>query len=273
MDNVGASAWEVPSADEKYVGTSGGDNPTITLETGVRYTISNEGWSTHPLALRDESGSILLSQSTIGEFENDGDVNWSDSGSTLSFTLTDELANRISSYICTVHSNMVGQIETTESDTSEVALSGSTITIDTGGSAAVGVDDLPDDVSVSEISDGGGQPPSNQDGIVWQSAAGLPSTVSFTLTPGSNYAAGDTITFTAAGTERTLTVVESSTPAEIADTVSNKQYNAWAGSDSKIDQQEAINGFNGWFNKGSHNGESLDQQEALDLFNYWFNNG
>ena len=117
MDNVGSSAWEVSSADEEYVETSGGENPTITLETGVRYTISNEGWSIHPLAFRDESGSILLSQSSEGEFENDGDVNWSDSGSTLSFTLTDELADRINSYICTVHSRMVGQIETTESNT------------------------------------------------------------------------------------------------------------------------------------------------------------
>jgi hypothetical protein len=117
MNNVGASAWEVSSTNEEYVETSGGDNPTITLETGVRYTISNEGWNIHPLAFRDESGSILLSQSSEGEFENDDDVNWIDSGDTLSFTLTDELANRINSYICTVHSSMVGQIETTESNT------------------------------------------------------------------------------------------------------------------------------------------------------------
>jgi len=117
MNNVGASAWEVSSTNEEYVETSGGNNPTITLETGIRYTISNEGWSAHPLAFRDESDSILLSQSSEGEFENDGDVNWSASGSTLSFTLTDELANRINSYICTVHSSMVGQIETTESNT------------------------------------------------------------------------------------------------------------------------------------------------------------
>ena len=117
MNNVGASAWEVSSTNEEYVETSGGDNPTITLETGVRYTISNEGWNIHPLAFRDESGSIILSQSSEEEFENDDDVNWIDSGDTLSFTLTDELANRINSYICTVHSSMVGQIETTESNT------------------------------------------------------------------------------------------------------------------------------------------------------------
>ena len=119
MKNVGFSAWEVPSADEEYVETSGGENPTITLETGVRYTISNEGWSIHPLAFRDGDQNKLLSQGRdqTGEFENDGDVNWIDSGDTLSFTLTDELANRINSYICTVHSSMVGQIETTESNT------------------------------------------------------------------------------------------------------------------------------------------------------------
>jgi hypothetical protein len=118
MDNDGVVAWEVSSADAEYVETSGSDNPTITLETDVRYTISNGGWSTHPLEFRDESGSILLSQSSgsNGEFEGDADVNWSDSGSTLSFRLTEELANKISSYICTVHSrNMRGQIKTADS--------------------------------------------------------------------------------------------------------------------------------------------------------------
>jgi plastocyanin len=115
MNNVGSSAWEVPSADEEYVGTSGGENPTITLETGVRYTISNEGWSTHPLAFHDESGNILLSQSSVGEFENDDDINWSDDGDKLAFTLTDGLAAEVDRYICTVHNSMEGRITITES--------------------------------------------------------------------------------------------------------------------------------------------------------------
>ena len=116
MDNVGSSAWEVSSTNEEYVETSGGNNPTITLETGVRYTIGNEGWSNHPLEFRDESGSVLLSQSSDGEFENDADVSWSDSDSTLSFTLTEELASKISSYICTVHRGMEGDIIVSEDD-------------------------------------------------------------------------------------------------------------------------------------------------------------
>ncbi|RJX48164.1 DUF4399 domain-containing protein, partial [Halonotius pteroides] len=132
MNNVGANAWEVLSTNEEYVETSGGDNPTITLETGVRYTISNEGWNIHPLAFRDGDQNKLLSQgrNQTGEFENDGDVNWNDSGNTLSFTLTDELADRINSYICTVHSSMVGQIETTESST--VTLPNNSVNIEPG---------------------------------------------------------------------------------------------------------------------------------------------
>jgi hypothetical protein len=120
MDNVGSSAWEVSSADEEYVETSGGENPTITLETGVRYTISNEGWSDHPLAFRDESGSTLLSQSSEGEFENDGDVNWSDDGDKLAFTLTDGLAAEVDRYICTVHNVMEGDVGTDTNVPSEL---------------------------------------------------------------------------------------------------------------------------------------------------------
>lgn len=116
MDNVGSSAWEVSSIDSSFVESTGGENPTITLDTGVRYSISNNGWSAHPLAFYSGSETQLLSQDSneVGTFENDTDVNWVDNGSTLTFTLTDALADELSSYICTVHSSMEGSIETAE---------------------------------------------------------------------------------------------------------------------------------------------------------------
>jgi len=103
-----------------------------------------------------------------------------------------------------------------------VELGGSTVTINTGGAGAIGVDDLPSDVAVSEISDGGGVPGPNPDGIAWSSATGLPDTVSFTLTPDSSYSAGDSVPFTVDGTSVSLDVVEGSSGGdyELPDTAS-----------------------------------------------------
>jgi len=62
-------------------------------------------------------------------------------------------------------------------------------------------------------------------------------------------------------------------PTDLPDSVSDEQYNAWAGDDGEITQGDAINGFNGWFNSndGNYNGVAFGQEEALDLFSYWFN--
>jgi PKD repeat protein len=113
MDNSGINAWVVPSADEAHVEIAGETNPTITLETGIRYTVSNEGWNRHPVAFYNEQGELLLSQepNESGAFENDNDINWSDSGSSFSFTLTEPLAQEINTYICTVHNQMEGSIQ------------------------------------------------------------------------------------------------------------------------------------------------------------------
>lgn len=116
MDNVGSSAWKVPTADKEYVEVTSEENPTLTLETGIRYKITNKGYSAHPLAFRDTTESALLTQSGTGKFEEDSAVNWIDEGSAIEFTLTDELAGEINSYICTVHSSMVGNIETVDSE-------------------------------------------------------------------------------------------------------------------------------------------------------------
>jgi hypothetical protein len=160
--------------------------------------------------------------------------------------------------------------------TREVALSGSTISVETGGAGAFGVDNLPvDRVDISNVSDGGGIPGPNPDGLAWSSAVGLPDTVSFKLTPGSSYEAGDTITFTADGTQITLEVVEVSTPAEISDEVSSEQYKTVAGNDGEVTQSEMISSFNDWFNSedGSIGDTEFKQRDTTQLFNYWFNKG
>lgn len=108
LDNVGRSAWEVTSGSQAVSAT--GENPTLNLEAGQRYVVQNNGGSVHPLGFRDSTGTVLLSQSETGEFENREDVSWVDNGDTVEFTLTPELAERLDEYYCTVHASMFGSI-------------------------------------------------------------------------------------------------------------------------------------------------------------------
>ena len=119
INNVGFGAWEVTEQDT-MVADMGAENPTLSLETGVRYEFDNNGWSTHPFEIRDENGDALLSQSADGDFENDADVDWEDTGETFAFTVTEELAEAMDSYTCTVHSPMNGDISTSEGLSSPV---------------------------------------------------------------------------------------------------------------------------------------------------------
>jgi hypothetical protein len=112
LDNVGVDAWEVTAVEgSDGVAETGTENPTLTLQDGVRYTFENNGWSSHPLAFLAADGSALLSQSDDGSFEGDSAVNWVDEDETVSFTLTSELADELAGYTCTVHSSMEGAIE------------------------------------------------------------------------------------------------------------------------------------------------------------------
>jgi len=87
----------------------------------------------------------------------------------------------------------VGQTNVVEEDT--VFVDGSTVTINTGDSNAIAVNNLPDDAKISDVSSGGVYDDS-QPLIFYFNEAGLPDTVSFVLTPGDSYAAGDAINFT-----------------------------------------------------------------------------
>lgn len=111
LDNEGFSAWVVTELEDTDVDVEQQvSNPEIELTEGTRYIFENNGGSAHPLGFRDEEGNALLSQSNTGEFEDSDSVNWTDEGDFVEFTLTSELADRMSEYYCTVHPQMVGNI-------------------------------------------------------------------------------------------------------------------------------------------------------------------
>lgn len=112
LANVGASAYVIESIDgEGASGELDAENAGIELTEGLRYTFVNNGGANHPLDFRNADGDILLAEDdTDGTFEDDDDVNFVVDGSSISFTLTAELAAVIATYNCTVHSAMEGAI-------------------------------------------------------------------------------------------------------------------------------------------------------------------
>ena len=149
LDNVGSGAWEVTDIEgDDADAPLGEDNPTIELAAGARFEIENEGWSPHPLAFRDPDGEELLSQADEGTFEDDPAVDWQDDGDTVAFTLTDDLADELAEYFCTVHSAMAGDIVTA---TTDVSVSFSDETGNTGEEVAVSFDIDPADDPDAEV--------------------------------------------------------------------------------------------------------------------------
>ena len=113
IDNVGVSAWEVTQDETGSVAETGAENPTMTFEVGQRYAVTNDGWGQHPFAVETGDGTALLSQGrdADGEFEGDADVGWADEGEQLSFTFTESLAAEATTYRCTIHPSMEGDVE------------------------------------------------------------------------------------------------------------------------------------------------------------------
>ncbi|MFB6227959.1 MAG: hypothetical protein ABEH88_05150, partial [Halobacteriales archaeon] len=166
MNNVGFSAWEVTGVDgDEDVASTGVDNPTLTLQVGTRYLFENNGWDTHPLAFRDANDSPLLTQSGTGLFEDDANVSWVDDGDTAAFTLTQDLADELDDYVCTVHSPMNGSVTTEQPPAASVTFNpqttdGTSVTVDSvrmddGGFVTMHDDTLQNDAvgSVVGVSD------------------------------------------------------------------------------------------------------------------------
>ena len=140
LDNVGFQAWEVNgvsgAAETGDVIESDVNNPTLTLVEGVRYTFEDLPSSRHPLRLFDTQGAPLLSQNEAGQFEDDPAVDWTDTGDTVTFTLTPALAAELDGYICTIHSAMVGDVQTTADPAGESVERNATVNITNTGDQA-----------------------------------------------------------------------------------------------------------------------------------------
>lgn len=111
--NLG-TAWTVESVEGASVDdvlpndNIGDQNPDIRLEQGERYVF--EGLNDeHPIEFRDLFGDAVLSQTTTTAYEENSD--WTDSGATVAFTVTEDLPPVIDGYqSATNPSNMDGQI-------------------------------------------------------------------------------------------------------------------------------------------------------------------
>ncbi len=111
-DNDAAQTFSVEADGTSSWVVDGEGNPTLTLTEGERYTfdVSDVDSGFHPLAFRDANGDNLIVQNGSGSFQNDSDVNVEDSDEQVTFTVTPELAAEISSYVCTAHGSMTGEI-------------------------------------------------------------------------------------------------------------------------------------------------------------------
>lgn len=113
IENVGSSAWNIVEIDgEGASGDTGVENATLTLDEGLRYTITNLGASGHPFQLLDADGNVLIAAGGGGSLQEDADADVvvNDDDGTITFTLTGALAAQVASYICEFHPAMEGDL-------------------------------------------------------------------------------------------------------------------------------------------------------------------
>jgi len=106
FQNVGSSAWiiiDVQGAEDAAELNT--ENTPLTLSVGQRYRFVNLGTlQIHPLALRGKDGEPLLNQRPQERaFETDPDVDFVADDEGITFTLTETLAEQLSTYYCTAH--------------------------------------------------------------------------------------------------------------------------------------------------------------------------
>jgi hypothetical protein len=104
LDASGTSpnfSWRLTSVSSPLVfnGPLTTDNPTINLTLGKRFAVTDPGFGLHPFQLTAHnttptSDTVLLAMgATVGSFESNPDVAWSDNGAgVVSFTVTPALA-------------------------------------------------------------------------------------------------------------------------------------------------------------------------------------
>jgi plastocyanin len=89
-----------------------GENPTLTLTEGTRYRFVNNGGSAHPLGFQDSSDDYLLNQDGDGSLEGNSGINYEEDDEGVTFTYTQQLADAVANYRCTVHASMEGAVQT-----------------------------------------------------------------------------------------------------------------------------------------------------------------
>ena len=112
LDNNGASSWSVTNVDGASGVAGSGENPDLTLTVGTRYRFVNNGGSAHPLGFQNASAEYLLSQNGDGSLEGNTAINYEEDGDGITFTYTQELADAVATYRCTVHGSMEGSVQT-----------------------------------------------------------------------------------------------------------------------------------------------------------------
>ncbi len=102
--------WEViDSGGETNLLSTKPNNQNLFLKPGLRYEIMNETSNEHPLAILGAE-QVLLSQDELGSYELDNAVAWREQGNIIQFTLTDELAETMETYLCSIHPAMTGSM-------------------------------------------------------------------------------------------------------------------------------------------------------------------
>jgi len=106
FQNVDVVAWIVVAVEgAEGVAALNTENTRVTLTVGQRYRFVNLGMlQVHPLALRGDDGEPLINQRPQDRpFETDPEVDFRADDEGITFTLTERLAARLSSYYCTAH--------------------------------------------------------------------------------------------------------------------------------------------------------------------------
>jgi len=117
--NVGSSSYRLDAfePDDAGLGASlGAQDPTLTVQVGKRYRVLVTNFRPHPFEVLAKGASpgadiaLLAQGNTVGSFESDPDVDWTDNGAgTVAFTLTSDLhaammvAGHIPGYRCRAH--------------------------------------------------------------------------------------------------------------------------------------------------------------------------
>jgi|GEM_PF-5933132 len=112
--NNGPTDYVISSTTNTAIAAVNANDPTLNLSVGKRYKFTVTNFGVHPMLLNDASGSTLLGMgSANGSLESDADVNFVDDGAgSITFTLTQALANSLSVYRCSPHAAMTGDIAT-----------------------------------------------------------------------------------------------------------------------------------------------------------------